>query len=86
MYQNSVQNKAMLLESGSCAGAENIDDRLRDFAVRLLNRTAEGRRSFLALAERELGDSKDEIKSIALDFIRDLCEAADKRKGERRGA
>ena len=75
--------------AGHCAGVEQytgIDRWLVEFAVRFMARPAERRRSFLARAEKEFSGFPDEIRIAAIGFIRDLCEAADKRDGERRGA
>ncbi|MCG9966747.1 hypothetical protein L9W92_01575 [Pelotomaculum terephthalicicum JT] len=76
-------------DAGRGAGLEQytyVESRIIDFASRFMNRTAEERRNFLVLVEELNDDSDDKVKNIALEFIRDLCEAADKREGERSGA
>ncbi|OPX92601.1 MAG: hypothetical protein A4E53_00392 [Pelotomaculum sp. PtaB.Bin104] len=76
-------------DAGDGTGLEQyayVESGIIDFASRFMKRTAEDRRSFLTLMEELAGNSDDEIKHIAIEFIRDLCEVADKREGVRRGA
>ncbi|BAF58347.1 hypothetical protein PTH_0166 [Pelotomaculum thermopropionicum SI] len=88
VVKSAVRIDAALL-AGHCAGVEQytgVDKCLVDFALRFMDRPAERRRGFLALAEKEFGGFPDEIRFAAIGFIRDLCDAADKREGEWRGA
>ncbi|MCG9969973.1 hypothetical protein L9W92_18445 [Pelotomaculum terephthalicicum JT] len=59
-----------------------VESKIIDFASRFMKRTAKERRNFLALAEELNSDSEDEVKNIAIEFIRDLCKAADKKESE----
>lgn len=71
--------------AGHCTGVEQYTGVVRclvDFAVRFMARPAERRRGFLALSEKEFSGFPDEIRLAAIKFIRDLCEAADKREYE----
>ena len=51
---------------------DQVDIALLNFAARFVNRSAEEQISFLTLAEKELGESRDEIKIIALELVRKL--------------
>lgn len=65
---------------------QEIDKKLMDFINRFLNRPVKMRKAALEIVEKVCGGSNDDCDRQVVQFFRDLCEEADKRDVERRGA